>query len=661
MTVGRMLLHGIAAALTAAATPSPAEAQLLHRPRCSSIGCPDSLYHLELQRLTLTEGPLANDRDAGDLRFLRRRIGSELTARPDDPGLLLALSETMLGLGDPLAALGTATEALEAGADSALAMRAQAEARMRVTGGARDGAALYMAAVERMSPEAAPRFLADLTPLLTPDERDWWQSVDIERRREWTRDYWEHRAALAGVSLEERLAEHLRRKAVAADRYDPPGTGSGAAAQEGLLRVPEQRLLPYDDRGVVYIRRGEPLEVRRTPAPIGSELPTITWVYAGAEGGLDSFHFAKTLMSGSSYRAVLVPGCDSDDIGYTESRGIESEGGWVLWHAPTDAQARSATAACFARDAFTRRARVGMSRVGMRRDAMRALEAESPRPPFARDLPAFFDFYSFRGDASRTEIVTPVVVPVASGIQRPIDVLVTFADETGGVARRESAQGSVRTEAVRTIVSGGEGWGVVYVRTEVEPTERATFRLVVRDPDDAQRGSTWGGALAVRSYREPGPSMSDVVVTASGPATWARGATRLFLMPGRNFAPGSRVALFYELYDFEPGSTYRTELTILPVDESIASRLWQAITGPDRIQLRFDAEVPEEAGDVQQELRSLTLPTETGRYRLTVRVSDSAGRSAEALREIVVSEDVPAPVGATSPPGDTTMRGTETE
>lgn len=660
MTARRGLLCLLAAGLAAAAA-RPADAQLLHRPRCSSVGCADSLFRLELQRVTLTEGPLASDRDAADLRFLRRRIQRELTARPDDPMLLLALAETALGAGDPLSALSAGTRALEAGADSALAMRVQGEARMRVVGGAADGAALYLAAVARMTRTAAPRFLADLMPILTPTELDWWRSSEIDRLRDWTRDYWEHRAALAGVTVEERLAEHMRRKAVAAQRYDPPGSGSGAVPENGLLRVQEHRLLPYDERGLVYIRRGEPLEVRRTPASISSELPPITWVYAGIDGSLDSFHFTKTMMSGSSYRAVLVPGCGSGDVGHTVSHGVETDGGWVLWNAPTEAQARSAAAGCFARDMFTQRARGGMNRIALRRSALRALEAESPRPPFAVGLPAFFDFYGFRGANGATEIVTPVVVPVSSGGARTVDVLVTFADETGGVVRRASARGSVRTEVVPTVFSADEHWGVAYVRTTVQPTERAAFRLVVRDPAAPERGSTWGGAISIRSYAGGGPSMSDVVVTGSGPATWSRGSTRLFLLPARDFLPGSSVALFYELYGFTRGSTYRTELTLRPADESLTSRLSQMLTGPDHVRLRFDAEIPEDAADVQQELRSLTLPPEPGRYRLTVRVTDASGAIVEATREITISLDAAAPIAAALASDSIPTRTTETD
>lgn len=638
------------ACLGLAALPARADAQLVRRPGCTSIDCPDSLFRLELERMTLTEGPLANDRDAGDLRTLRRRIRNELRDRPEDPALWLALSEAEMGLADAMPALSAATRALAAGADSALALRAQGVARMRVSGGEADGATLYLAGVGRMTRASAPRFLADLVPILTPNELDWWRSSGIETLRTWTRDYWEHRAALAGVSLEERLAEHIRRTAVAVRMFAPPGTGSGAAGGDDLLRRPEYRILPYDDRGLVYIRRGRPLDELRVASDIFSELPTSTWLYAGVDGTIDAFHFARSLASGSGYRVVVAPACDLNYAGSGRAvEGVRVADGWVLSQAGLEASATRAAVSCFSGDPLTQRANARMNSLAMRQQAMRAMAEESPRAPFREAIPAFFDFFMFRGADGGTEIVTPVVVPVGDSDGQAVDVLVTFADEGGGVARREATSTSVRTAVTRTIVSGGEGWGVAYLRTPVRPTDRAAFRVVVRDPDAADAGGMWGGTIPVRSFEGAGPRMSDVVVTGSGPSTWSRGVTRLFLLPARSFHPGAPVALFYELYDMQAGSTYRTELTLRPLEETLGARVWRALTGSGQVRVRFDSTVPDDAGSVMQELRSLRLPVEEGRYSLTVRVTGASGAAAESTREIVISEDAALPSVADDP------------
>lgn len=633
-----------ALACAAALSSVDLAAQMIARDGCTSSRCPAELFDMELDRMTLSEGPLASDRDAGDLRYLRLLVLESLEDRPEDPRLLLALSEAEWGLGDPLAALGAASRALAAGADSALGLRAQGAARMRLAGGRRDGAALYLAGLGRMTAESAPRFFADLMPILTRAEAEWWHSSDMERRRQWARDYWAHRAARAGVSLEERLAEHMRRSAIAARRFAPPGTGSGAVTQAGVLWRSDHRLLPYDDRGLVYIRRGPPLdEVGRATGGI-NELPTTTWLYLGVDGSVDAFHFARSMWTGSSYRVVVAPTCGVTPL--TRDRPHVEMENWVLQNAATAPDASRAVLNCLSSlDRFSARADASMNSIALRRESMRALRDESPRPPFDEGIPAYFDFFMFRGADGRTQVVTPVVVPVDAGTPQPIDVLVTFADEGGGVARRMSASGSTRTTMTRSIVSSGEGWGVTYVTIPVAATSAATFRVVVRDTRHPERGGMWGGSIEVRDFSGAGLAMSDIVVAGSGPATWSRGDTRLFLLPARSFEPGSTVALFYELYDLGPGTTYRTELRLRRRAESLGGRLWTALTGAGDVRLRFDTQVPDTGADVVQELRSLELPADEGRYELTIRITDADGVSVESSTAVTIAPDAAAPAG----------------
>ena len=56
----------IVATLVVADAPA-AEAQIFHRPRCSQPDCSPEHFQLEVERMTLTEGPMASDRDDRDL------------------------------------------------------------------------------------------------------------------------------------------------------------------------------------------------------------------------------------------------------------------------------------------------------------------------------------------------------------------------------------------------------------------------------------------------------------------------------------------------------------------------------------------------------------------------------------------------------------------
>lgn len=651
---------GLMLALLAVTEAGPAEGQIFHRPRCSRPDCPPEHFRLDVERMTLTEGPMASDRDQRDLQEMKERIQRELEGDPDNPVLWLALSEAEFGLGDPVPAMTAATRALELGADSSLALRARAAARMRMPGGEFEGATLYLQALDRMTRYARPRFMADVMPLLTQVELDWWRSADLETLRPWIRGYWEHRAALAGVRVEDRLAEHMRRMAMASRLYAPPGTGSGAAGYADVLLSPELNMLPFDDRGLVYVRRGPPLDEMQVPvSDMFSDLPSITWLYGNVEGPVDVFHFARGGWGGSGYRLVTAPPCDPTyQSGRTGSLSAVSDG-WVVDAAAVTAEATPPAVSCFGGDWRTLQANARMNALEMRRQTMRALSAESPREPFLRPLPAFFDHYMFRGPDNTTQVVTPVVVPVADNATQPIELLVTFVNQGGGVVRREATSSTAQAQVQRSIESDGEGWGVAYAQTTVAPWADAAYRVVVRDPTDPTRGGMWGGTVAVRSFAGYGVKMSDLVVAAAGPSTWVRDGTRLFLLPRRAFEPGGDALVFYEIYDLEPGATYTTELTLRPEDENLRQRLWRSIAGSPEVRIRFESQVPENAGSTLQELRTVGLPDPEGRYTLTVRISGPRGQVAESTREVIISRDAATAASGPTVGGGNATQGSE--
>ena len=637
----RRKVYGLALLLgLAVADAQAAGGQVFHRPRCSRVDCPVEHFRLDLERMTLSEGPLASDRDEQTLRVLKVRIERELETDGANPILWMALSEAEFGLGDPVPAMAAATRALELGADSSLALRARAAARMRMPGGEFEGATLYLQALERMTRASRSRFMADVRPLLTPVELDWWRSADLETLRPWIRNYWEHRSAMAGVRIEDRLAEHMRRVAVASRLYAPPGTGSGAAGYADVLQSPELNMLPFDDRGLVYVRRGPPLhEVHVATVDLFSELPSLAWLYGNVEGPVDVFHFARGGWGGSGYRLVIASPCDPTYEGGRSGTLSPVSDGWVMDGVSVSTDPEPPAVFCSGGDWRTQRANARLNAIELRRQALRALAIESPREPFARPLPAYFEHYMFRGPNNTTQVVTPVVVPVESGVTQPVELLVTFADNGGGVVRRQATSSTAQAQVGRSIESGGEAWGVAYAQTTVVPADDAAYRVVVRDPTDPARGSMWGGSVAVRSFTGYGAKVSDLVVAGPGPATWVRDETRLFLLPRQSFEPGATARVFYEVYDLAPGSTYSTELTLRPMEENLGQRVWRSISGTPEVSIRFDSQVPADAGSTLQELRSVGLPEAEGRYTLTVRITAQRGQVAESTREVVISRD----------------------
>lgn len=637
----------LAGAVAVALSAAPAESQVIKRPVCESRDCPPGVFQAQLDSMLRFEGALTNDRDEHVLRVMRSMVRDTLERRPDDARYWLALSEIEAGLGDLNPAARAAQRARQLGADSALSLRAEAEARLRRSGQERQGAELYLEALNHLDRASQDRFLADLYPLLTQVEMEYWNSVDEERRGDWLRRYWEHRAAMAGVDLAVRLSEHYRRAARAAALFDPPGTGSGGVNTDDIFWRVADRRLPFDDRGIVFVRRGPPLDEMRGSPDLFSGLPNMVWSYRRADGSADIFYFAKPWQTGSAYRMVAPPACGAERASAASFAPgpATGEAGWVAEHAGRQGELNQAVTSCFGGDAFTRRANRSLNRIAQRRAVLDALGVESPRRPFQRPVDAIFDFYTFRGEDGRTEVVTALAIPLGTRSAQEFELRTTFADENSGVVGRRSASSHDTTTVVPATVDGeGAVWGFAHTATQVEPTEGTAFRVVLEDTRDADRGGLWGGTVRVPSYRGSTLLMSDVVVAATGPAGWTRGGTSMPLHPGRSYASGEAMVLFYELYELEPGQGYRTELTIEPERRGMVQRLAGLFGGGNRISLSFDGRAPDDLRGALQQQRTLRTELEPGEYRLRVEVRSDDGESATRERRLVITADSAGPV-----------------
>lgn len=185
---------------------------------------------------------------------------------------------------------GAAVAALLAALAGAAPLRAQpahpspaadlARARLMLAVGNRDGEALWWRAVASDDPAIAPALRADLRLLATDAELRELDALSGAARADWLHRFWGRRAAASLERERDRLGEHYRRLAWATKYYGQPTDARG---------------LPFDDRGVVYVKHGAPTEVRG-PALLPSDdatrdgelvvVPNMVWRYARADGDL---------------------------------------------------------------------------------------------------------------------------------------------------------------------------------------------------------------------------------------------------------------------------------------------------------------------------------------------------------------------------------------
>ena len=127
------------------------------------------------------------------------------------------------------------------------------------------GAAVYLDGLRR-DPAAVEAYFDDLRVLLGEDELAEWRTLEAGRA-EWIERKWDWRAAMAGVRVADRLAEHHRRLAHAL-KARLRQSYRGAEALTVIRRPPGLPLVPLDDRGLIYVRHGEPdavMQIRDAP------------------------------------------------------------------------------------------------------------------------------------------------------------------------------------------------------------------------------------------------------------------------------------------------------------------------------------------------------------------------------------------------------------
>jgi GWxTD domain-containing protein len=547
--------------------------------------------------------------DPAELRSARDALVRPLAGRVADDKLLAALSRVAAALGDLPTAVAIADQFTAADTPAEL-LHSRLWVLAPETGRERDAGEAYFRLVDRADGGLLARVYLEMQPILLEKEKTNWREADLEARRALLRDAWGMRAALAGTTVAERIAEHWRRLAAAVRRY--PRQAGGLSPINALET---SRLdAPFDDRGTIYVRHGEPdeviatwsvnrLEVRvtactgRNVAFRGNE----SWVYRKPDGTRVMYHFARCF--------------DMPD--FMLLNNVPCSGPWAAERLGYDMGLTDCT-------------QVAQERI--RRQAREALASDSHRPRFGRRLPVAVDLLAFRGTQGRTDMLFPLglgadsLTPhAARGLTvYRVDVTASVIDTASGrIAQLDTAI------AARSDAALAPGQLIrTHVQLSVVPTLNAQLRLTVHG-SVAGEGNFYGTDIRVPDYGGDSLMVSSIVLaTPDSGGAWHRGTHALTLMPLGQFE-GGVFRVFYEIYNLEAERAYVTEITVEPTGRG----------GPQPIRLRFQDFARPEKDGVVRDLRRVDSGLRPGRYRITVQVTDpQALRSARADHEFVVTE-----------------------
>ncbi|HUF51106.1 MAG TPA: hypothetical protein VMN60_09750 [Longimicrobiales bacterium] len=566
------------------------------------------------------------------IREAREALAAVDAAGGATPASRRALADMDIALGNYAAASAGAS------ADDAASLRTRAVALLLQPGGQAAGAAAYWRGVERLDAAAAGQYYADVEVLVSPAEAAEWRAADLNGRRVWLERFWERRAAAGGISTAERLAEHYRRLSVARSRYVRNST-RGLDGAGILLAEPGAERHPFDDRGVLLIRHGDPLAVVSTTARALQQ--NETWVYDIPGQGRQLFHLVALRGSqgfslvGNIFEALNAVQTDPID----RQRSILQLMSDV---APYDGRYQAAVARLVrilnenpgARVNDTEiRSAVERVEADYRRGARAALRTDSHVRRFSGDIAFHADVFSFRSPEARTELTAGLAIPARSltiaatdtGVEYVLRLSVIVVDTLlAVVTRSDTLRRFARARAIDS-----DDFLRTHLTLPVLPSEHTTYRIVVEDVASG-RGRIEPGSAVVRDYLRPGPLVSDVVLAHHDSAgDWRRGGRSFALALPRRFAAERPFEVYYELYNLTAEQPYLTRITVERADGGGFGSRVRGLFGGGRtlIDVRFDGVAAPDDEGVVRETRRLASDLPAGSYRIAIAITTRDGRS----------------------------------
>jgi hypothetical protein len=534
-------------------------------------------------------------------------LDSSGQAQTDDR---VALSSVHAALGDLDTAIEEADRALAAKDPTGSALIAAGIARLRSAGREEEGSRFYFAGVRAALADELERFFDDIRPIASALERTRWDDGSRAERRALLLAFWDVRAALGGVTVSERLAEHYRRLPHVEQHYRRFAY-FGAPEQNELRWLPAQKRSRFDDRGEIYLRHGPPDQVINTTSP--NENPSESWLYRMPDGSWEMFHF---IQSRGGYSLPYIVPCGAD---------------FVRDRVQHDARlALTALRGCDAASA-------ALYSASVREKYYDALASDTHYPSYARELPFFYDLYTFRGQPGKTAVVAAFAVPADKleknvddeGVHYRFDVSLILADTAMGTVSRTDDSATVR--ATRAL--SDQELLRAHLEVQVPPSASTLQRVIMTDPTVPGIGQLYGGPFPIPDYSGSNLMLSDIALGQPNPATgWKRGDVTLALVPTNQFPTGS-FSLYYEIYNLPAGRSYTTEVMIERVDKGAGERLRGLFGAGDDVRVKYSGESSARADGTLPELRTIGVPLRKGRYRMTVIVKDDAsGQTARRSR-----------------------------
>jgi hypothetical protein len=540
-----------------------------------------------------------------------------------DASLSAALAEVELARGDHAAAISAARPAVSAG--NHRGMRALGLALMLSAADPTPGAALYLKGMGGAPSAAVHRYFDDLRVILGADELEQWRSLPPTERTAWLARKWEWRSLVAGITVAERLAEHFRRLDHATKVY-PKSSYRGAPAKTAVWRDALPSQMPFDDRGIIYVRHGPPdAELRMA----GNQSMRLGWGYHALGGRGTIFEFDKSLGAPDYFLAEPYPVCSGLYLP-TLTRPVGDYPrvgdmlGWTAQLHAFDPALAMYYSACELQPADAVQMRYLALRAATQLHADAALSSETAVPRLRDPLHAGVNLYAFRA-AAGTELVGYINMPGSrlkassdtASYSYDLNVLFAVGDPvTETVAVVDTAISFSATDRLGSTSLIGMAIPLV-----TRPAGRARVSLSIYNRNDPDQGQVLATSREIPDFKAE-TSISDIVVSSIQPGILRRGGHRLSPMAGHAVPSGSAFRVYAELYGLEADELLDVAVVIAPsADQSLLSRLQSLIARRAALSVDFGEAAHIDADGVARWEKEVTAELDPGSYVLTLTVT----------------------------------------
>ncbi len=534
----------------------------------------------------------------------------------------------------------------------------------------------YWKGCEGAGETAYKEYWLDIEVLATPEEMD---DYDRFRRLPITqtdlcahlRRFWNERALASAMEVTQRMSVHFARTRYALDNYRRRGGRKGTTFSNRLGRPTNSA---YDDRGLLYVRMGEPdrttafagnpsmgqdavsAECYQPNESWGYDYPGETRVYHfSTMSGTDDYWLIENLglvyrcgapsaslagTSGAAIGGVLSPVNENRFVAlgpaaalvlqdlYRSRQGVDPRYARVAQQMSTDLGQNvfsSGTTMSAGSEALDAQRVLARERDWTLADGTFAVDSVPDRPPVAADtrlLVEELQFLSPREGMNRVwinavieaERLTPVSLPGGQFRYR-VEARWVIVDANG-----ESQVHSSSFEAVTPKRLGRDESIPVRLAADLPPGQYR-YALLLRDSrlapgQDQLSGNYRRVDMTVRELGAGAPALSDVAVAADSGGVWSPGGgIRLRPSPAHLTGADGVGYIYFEVYNLTPGGQYTTQIRLEP----------EKGDADDAFELSFPGDGATGTSRMSRRLLRVDLrDTEPGSYVMRVTVTDSA-------------------------------------